>query len=1039
MIQISSGFRRNGRFFLFTFSAMSGMICLPLLAAAETTSVPVHKTSSRKPVTKKMTTKPAATTAAPVAAPATAAVPATSVAAPRNAAVVAQESRRLSQGTEAGQAENIVVTGSLLRDPNISSASPVTEITRTEMARRGMKNVTDALQALSANGGGTLTNAFTSNGAFAGGASAPSLRSLSTDSTLVLMDGQRLSYYPLSDDGERNFVDTNWMPQSIMEKVDVMQDGGSATYGADAVAGVINYITRKEIRGFEGNAEGGLSQRGDTGHQRLYATYGWGDLANKGFNVYVNSEYQQDDALYNRQLGYPYKTGDLTGIGGTNGNYNVSDGSGGISNFTQTAVPIVRPVTNTATGAGTGPWQLLNPSAGCGKYGSVVSGYVSGTTAGSVSQACSQNPVGDYDQITPSLRRINATVHMTANVTDRSQLTAMFTYSQALSTTISHRPYTTRSSTQSLQANTYAAALPVYLPDGSLNPNNPYAAQGEEAQVYYRFNDLMPMQESFSQNFRGSVRYNGSAASDWGSDWRYDANFVGMNTLLQQTYSGYPTINGIDEAIADGTYNFVDPSSNSQAVLNSIAPKKVINARSQEYSGELSLSKGLFKLPGGMVDLAIGGNVRWESLNDPNANPLDTSNLGAQYAGINPFNAKGSRWVESGFFEVGLPFHKMFNADISGRYDNYSSNMNHFSPKVGVNFKPVKEFTLRGTFSRGFRVPSFAETGGSNVGYTTYQPTNQNFINQHLDANGTPDAYAQAYSIGSNTAGNTKLRPEIATNFTGGAIFQPTKWLSITADYYYIKKDRFIAPNPVSTADVADAWLANGDAGLPAGVTVTQDVEDPQYPNAQRRPGLINLGYINTNKLVTDGVDLAIDATSRLPGVLHDVRWYSHGTATYIRSYNLTLPNGQVQHFAGTIGNYGAVSASGTPRWRASWSNTFVYRDLSVTPTVYYTSGYKTVAEDQTGADSRHDCSNFAAIQQAYTPTQCHVKNWWDVDLTVNYRINNRWSVYANVYNLLGFRAPYDFATYGSYLYNSAWSQKGLIYRSFQFGVNVTL
>ncbi|MCH4022088.1 MAG: TonB-dependent receptor [Acetobacter sp.] len=936
-----------------------------------------------------------------------------------------------------GSSENVVVTGSMLRDPNITSASPITEITRTEMARRGLKNVTDALQTLSANGGGTLTNAFTANGAFAGGASAPSLRSLSTDSTLVLMDGQRLSYYPLSDDGERNFVDTNWMPQSIMEKVDVMQDGGSATYGADAVAGVINYITRKEIRGFEGNAEGGLSQRGDTGHQRLYATYGWGDLANKGFNVYVNSEYQQDDALYNRQLGYPYKTGDLTGIGGTNGNYNVANGDGTISNFTQTPVPIVRPVTNSATGTGTGPWQLLNPSAGCGAYGGVVSGHVSGTTAGSVSQVCGQNPVGDYSQITPSLRRINSTIHLTANVTDRSQLTAMFTYSQALSTAITHRPYTTRSSTQSLQANTYAASLPVYLPNGSLNPNNPFAAEGQEAQIYYRFNDLVPTQESFSQNFRGSVRYNGSAASNWGSDWKYDANFVGMNTLLQQTYTGYPTINGIEEAIADGSYNFVDPSSNSSAVLNSIAPKKTINARTQEYSGELSLSKGLFNLPGGTADLAIGGNVRWESLNDPNANPLNPSNLGAQYAGINPFNAKGSRWVESGFFEVGLPFHKMFNADVSGRYDNYSGNMNHFSPKVGVNFKPFDQLTLRGTFSRGFRVPSFAETGGSNVGYTTYQPTDQNFINQHLDANGTPDAYAQSYSLGSNTSGNPKLKPEIATNFTGGAVFRATKWLSITADYYYIKKSHYIAPNPVGTASVADTWLSGGT--LPEGVTVTPDVEDPQYPNASRRPGLINLGYINTNKLVTDGVDLAIDATTRLPGVLHNIRWYSHGTATYIHSYNLTLPNGQVQHFAGTIGNYSAVSASGTPRWRASWSNTFVYRNLSVTPTVYYTSGYKTVAEDQTGPGSRHDCSNFAAIQQAYTPSQCHVKNWWDVDLTLNYRINNRWSIYTNVYNLLGFRSPYDFATYGSYLYNSAWSQKGMVYRSFQFGVNVVL
>ncbi|NHO33502.1 TonB-dependent receptor [Acetobacter sp. LMG 1636] len=951
-------------------------------------------------------------------------------------ATISRAKAATSMEAAPAQAETVTVTGSILRDPNLTSASPVTEITRADLQRRGIKNVTDALQALSANGAGNLTNAFSSNGAFAGGASAPSLRGMSTDSTLVLMDGQRLSYYPLSDDGERNFVDTNWMPQSIMEKIDVMQDGGSATYGADAVAGVVNYITRKQIKGFEGNAEGGLSQRGDSGHQRLYATYGHGDLAQDGYNFYVNSEYQQDDALYNRQVGYPYNNGNLTGIGGTNGNTNVAGADGTIANFGQTPVALVRPVTN-ATG-GTGPWQLLNQSAGCGKYGSVVSGYASGTTAGSTSQACTQNATGDYSQISPDLRRINATAHFTANVTNRSQFTAMFNYSQVQSSSISHNPYTTRSSTQSLLANTRTTFLPVYLPNGQLNPNNPFAAQGQEAQIYNMFGGLVPTQTQFSQNFRGSARYSGTAASHWGSDWKYDVNFVGMNTTLENTYTGYPTINGINNAILNGTYNFVDPSENSAAVLNSIAPKNTMHALSQEYSGDMSASKGILKLPGGMWDIAIGGNIRYEALNDPNANPVNQSDLGAQYAGINPFNAKGSRWVESGYFETYLPFVKMLDADISGRYDNYSEGMHHFSPKVGVNFKPVKQFTLRGTFSKGFRVPSFAETGGSNVGYTTYTPTDTAWISQHLNANGTPDTYAQSYSLGVNTSGNSSLKPEISTNFTGGAIIRPLDWLSLTFDYYYIKKTNYIAPNPVSPATVAAAYLA-GQRDFGSGISVTPDISDAQNPAGALRPGLINVGYINTNKLVTDGVDMAIDASHRLPGALHDVRWYSRGTATYVHSFNLTLPDGSVQSYAGTIGPYQAVSASGTPRWKASWANTFAYRGLSVTPTVYYTSGYKTVAEDYTGAGSRQGCAAASQILNSYAPFQCHVKNFWDVDLTVNYQINKRWSIYANVYNLLGFRAPYDFATYGSYLYNSSWAQKGLVLRSFQFGLNVTL
>ncbi|MGV4878497.1 TonB-dependent receptor plug domain-containing protein [Acetobacter indonesiensis] len=937
---------------------------------------------------------------------------------------------------EAGKPESVTVIGSLFKDPNLKSMSPITHISRQDMQRRGFANVTDALQSLSSNGAGTLSNAFSANGAFAGGASAPSLRGLSTDSTLVLMDGMRLSYYPLSDDGERNFVDTNWMPSSIMESVDTMEDAGSSLYGADAVAGVINYTTRKEIKGFEGNAEGGLAQGGFGGHQKLYATYGVGDLKRDGYNFYVNSEYQQDDAVYNRQLDYPYNTSNLSGIGGINGITNVSDGAGGIVNFGATPVALVR-ASNGST-SGTGAWQLLNPSAGCGQYGSVVTGKVAG--AAGTSQACSQDSTKDYAQISPSLRRVSATAHLTVDVTPRSQLTSMFTYSQALSE-YTGTPYAARARSQSRNADTYSTPIPVTLPDGSPNPNN---ILGVPEQVMYSFNDLIPKTQQFSENFRGAVRYNGTAASHWGSDWNYDINFTGMNTMLQQTITGAPTIAGIKNAIINGTYNFVNPSENSQEVLNSIAPKNVMNARSQEYSGDMHVSKGLFKLPGGMANLAIGGNIRYEALNDPSANPYDRNNPDAQYVGyINPFNAQGSRWVEAGYWELALPFHKMVQADISGRYDHYAqgSGFGRYSPKAGLSFTPVRQFTLRGTFSRGFRVPSFAETNGMNVAYTTYNVTNQNFINQHLNANGTPNSYAQAYSLGQNTAGNPNLKPEISTNFTGSAIIRPTEWMNFTFGYYYVKKSNYIAPNPLGATAIANAWLNGGNAALPAGTSVTPDQIDTQNPNGQVRPYMVNLQYLNTRSLVTDGVDMKINANTRLPGIFRDIRLISTGQATYVRSFNLTMPDGRVQHWAGTLAPYNAVSASGTPRWRANWSNTFIWKNLAVTPTVYYTSGYKNVAEDTNGPGTRScgDSANLLA-GSAYAPTnQCHIRNWWDVDLNVTYRINDRWRVYTTVYNLLGFRAPADYGTYGSYLYNSSWAQKGAIMRSFQFGVNVTL
>ncbi|GEB02595.1 TonB-dependent receptor [Gluconobacter roseus NBRC 3990] len=1014
---------RMGRRFRFGATLCSatilGTIAVPAMFleahAADTDATTSTKT---KKIVKKTATAPSAATA-PAAA---------SAKHSGNAAVL--RTARQGDTEPKGGSESIIVTGSLIHDPNLHSASPMTQLTRQGLQQRGIKTVTDALQQLSSNGAGNLTSAFSANGAFAAGASAPSLRGLSTDSTLVLMDGQRLSYYPLSDDGERNFVDTQWMPSSIMERTDVLQDGGSATYGADAVAGVVNMVTRRQIKGVEANAEGGLSQRGDTGHQRLYATFGHGDLDRDGYNVYINSEYQQDDALYNRQLGYPYNSGDLTGIGGGNGNYNVAS-NGAINNFVATPNAVVRPVDS--SGAAAGPWQLLNPSAGCSATGG--GGLVTGTVNGGVgnnNQACTMNSER-YGMVVPSVRRISASAHFIANVTPRSQFTTMFNYAQTDTYELSHNPYPVQTSNQNKSVSLIGIQIPALLPNGQLNPNDPFAAQGQNANIYGTFGNNVPGNTQFSQTFRGSARYSGWEPSKWGSDWKYDVNFVGMNTLLDQTYTGYPNVYALQNAVNDGTYNFVNPSQTPASVVNSIFPNVTTHSRSQEYSGEMTASKGLFRLPGGMTTLAIGGNVRWEALNDPNANPTINNVASTQlYAGINPFNAQGSRWVESGFFEVALPFHKMFDADISGRYDNYSTGNRHFSPKVGVNFRPTDSLTMRGTFSRGFRIPSFAETGGSNVGYTNYTIKNADWIAEH---NG--DAYTNAYSLGVNSSGNKNLKPEISTNVTGGMVFHPTNWVSLSVDYYYIEKQRYITANPIQAGDVAEAYIANGGSYSAPGVTVTPDTVDPQDPSASVRPGIINIGYINANKLVTDGVDAEFSARHRLPGALHDVMWSSHGQFTYVRNFNLTLPNGSVQHYAGTIGPWEAVSASGTPRWRANWANTFTWKSLSVTPTVYYTSGYKTVSEDyQAGLGCGQ---SLAQVNNSFAPAQCHVKNWWDVDLTLSYQVNKRLNVYANVYNLLGFRAPYDFATYGSYLYNSSWAQKGIIMRSFQFGATLTL
>ncbi|QKE93459.1 TonB-dependent receptor (plasmid) [Lichenicola cladoniae] len=919
------------------------------------------------------------------------------------------------------------MTGSILRNPNLSGASPVTHLTARDMQARGITTVAAALQQISANNAGNLPASFTGNGAFASGASGVSLRGLTVDSTLVLIDGQRAAYYPLSDDGERNFVDINTIPQSIVQTIDVEQDGASATYGADAVAGVVNIITRKQIEGFEGGAEGGLSQRADSGHQRLYSTYGIGDLNRDGYNVYLNGEYQNDDMLYNRDRGYPYNTGDLRGLGGLNGNANGIQDDGTISGVGATRIAAVRPVTvDPTTGALTSLAGLrpINSTLGCNGLATHV------VSQGTV---CEQNTVGDYRVISPSDRRISANLRGTANVSDRAQAYAMFTYAQN-QVYFTGTPSSIRQQSASADVSLTNIVLPALLANGSLNPNNPFAAQGQAAQIYYRFADLHPTTTDFNQTFRGSTGINGTIGSQWGSDWSYGTSVVGMTDDLQVTTTGVPTYAGILNAVNTGSYNFVDPSKNSSAVRESVAPKSVQHASSQEYAFDVTLSKGLFSLPGGMVTLGIGGAARYESLNDPSANPDDPSNPNAQYLPqINGFGASGSRRVGSGYFEAAIPLIKRLTVSVSGRYDNYSEGFSNFAPKVGVILKPIDKLMLRGTFSKGFRVPSFAETGASpTIGYISYTPTDPAFLAQHQNSNGTgPDAYAQTYSLGLNSVGNPALKPEKSTNFTGGGVLTPVPWLNLTADYYHIKKNNFITLADYS-GPVANYFTSKD---YPAGITVTPDVADPDHPEATiLRPGIVNLGYINAAKLVTSGVDLALSARIPLPRPLQDIKWTSTGQATYVLGYTITYPGIGLESYAGSLGPANVTSASGTPRWRANWANTFTYKRLAVTATVNYTSGYKLTAEDVTGPGTLNDCSQ---AQQGFAgdPQRCGVASFVDVDLTINYALNDRLNLYTNIYNVFDKGPPLDTGTYGGYQYNPAWASAGILGRAFRFGV----
>ena len=147
--------------------------------------------------------------------------------------------------TDAAPSDEVVVTGTIFRRTNTETPSPVTVLTADNLVKAGIVTASDAIRSVSADSAGSIGIGFQSG--FSAGGSAVSLRGLGVSSTLVLVDGLRSTNFPINDDGHNAYVDLQSIPFSLIERVEVLKDGASSTYGADAIGGVVNMILKKHL------------------------------------------------------------------------------------------------------------------------------------------------------------------------------------------------------------------------------------------------------------------------------------------------------------------------------------------------------------------------------------------------------------------------------------------------------------------------------------------------------------------------------------------------------------------------------------------------------------------------------------------------------------------------------------------------------------------------------------------------------------------------------------------------------------------------
>jgi len=956
---------------------------------------------------------------------------------------------------DANEPQDVVVTGSLIRNSATATAAPINTLSAQDFVTRGQNTIAEALQTIPANGAGTMTRAWNSFG-FATGATAVSLRGLTTGNTLTLFDGQRSAIYPLGDDGQRSFVDLNTIPQAIVEKVDVLQDGASSTYGADAVAGVVNVVVKKQIVGLHANASAGISARGDGSENRADLTYGYGKLSEQGFNFYVSAEFQTNNPIYARDRGYPYNTNDYSrvcnGAGNclTNETINGIQPDGTLSAFGSTRVPAVRPYLNGSAVPG-GAWQLLNASAGCRDLTAITltpaqRADLAGKGAPTSGAVCQQDNINDYLLEIPKEQRFGATAHLTVNVGSRAQAYAMGNfYETQTNSSIAPLTFAGQTAAGGTQVTLSPVLLPAYIcprgttiactaANGTLNPNNPFAAAGQQARVNYRY-DRPRVSLTDAKTYRFAAGISGS----FGDDWKYDVNGTYSEVDLRVTNKNYLNLQGLTDVINDGSFNFVNPELNSEAVRDHIAPTNDTYSNSKLWQVQASLSKALFALPGGDLTVAVGGAYRHESVFNPSANAPNEVNPADRYYSINAVSTVGSRNVRSGFFEIDAPVFDMLTLNGSGRYDNYSSGQDNFSPKITAIFKPIEQLRFRGTWSRGFRIPSFNEAYGQpTTGYITATVTpDQPGGAAYIAAHGNNGYATLPYSYGLTSSGNPKLKPETSTSITGGIVFEPTRQFSFTADYYHIKIKGLIGAPDYS--GVEEAYYANNGVVNVPGITVVKGIADPDHPNALPSLGFIQYSFVNTTSQETSGLDFS--GTARLP-LGHGITLTSRVNATYLINLEQTTPAGVVQKFAGTLSPCNITSCSGAPRWRGSWQNTLDFSDrASLSATAYYTSGYNMASVD-TGGDPADCAGSVSASVYSYyngDPYKCHARRFIDVDMTATVKVADRFTFYANLLNV--FDAKPDFnpgQTYDTgYGYNVAWESQGFIGRYVRFGAKI--
>jgi len=830
---------------------------------------------------------------------------------------------------------DIVVTGSRITTGGFTAPTPTTVIDANAIAANAQPNVFTTIAQLPSLQGstGTSTGTFsTSSGAQ--GLSSFSLRGVGAIRTLTLIDGQRVVGANVT-----GVPDVSLFPQILIKRVDVVNGGASASYGSDAVGGVVNFITDTRFKGLKGNVQGGITTYGDNEQVLLQLAVGTSQL-NDRLHIVGSTEYAHEDGIKGGGLGTDLASGrdwfrqttliNRNVFNDESPQYLVRDYSQQYS-YTKYGLITAGPLQGTAFDQSGNPFQFQYGSNGVPSRnasgsvigcfpGSCLGGDLSGNVDVGRSLQSRLQRVANYGRIGFDWAPDNE-VYVTANIgqvkTNNEPIGGM------------NRPnLTIQCANPFVLASVQAACATAGITNFVYGTSN--AALGN-TQVYtdrrqYRF-------------VAGAKGRQSVAGSDWTYDMYYehgtnysniDVNNVMLSNRFNQAINA-TTVNGAivcanPVARANGCQPLnIFGGNPSQGALGYIMPDNGPYQRTRQTQDVISVnfSGSPFSLWAGPVSFAFGSEFRHEfytvradpygagtsaTPNTPDypADPTLLPGGNNWYAG-NYKNGSGAYSVKEAFLETNVP---ILNSEGTGRaavngairVTDYSTSGTVWAWKIGGTWDlPIDGLRLRGVTSRDVRAPNLSELFAAPT--TTTLP---GFFDPFRNVN--------VLAI-QNTIGNSALTPEIARNTTAGIAFSGSSWLpglSLSVDYYHIKIKDVISS--LGTGDIVNLCFQNI---LPETCSAF-NLNNPAGPN------FINVQAFNLASIDTNGLDIEASYRWRRPLGLPG-SFTLRALATNIRKFatDTGLP--------GTIPiDSAGVNAGNTPDWKWLATQTYANDDFSL-------------------------------------------------------------------------------------------------------------